>query len=145
MLRTTVIRGCLLCGLAAAAAAPAGAQPARPGTALAAGGPDTGGTGSGVQFQLRQPLGDWRVFARLGRRPAAAQAELGAFRRFAGGHEAGAYLDVRQAEGALAPVRELSAYAAVQAGAWRWQLSLSRDLALLAGDTAVGIRVRRDF
>lgn len=134
MLRNTVIRGCLLCGLAAAAAAPAGAQPARPGN-----------TGSAAQFQLQQPLGDWRVFARLGLRPAAAQAELGGFRRFAGGHEAGASVDVRQAEGALAPVRELSAYAAVQAGPWRWQLSLSRDLALLAGDTAVGIRVRRDF
>jgi hypothetical protein len=145
MLRNTVIRGCLLCGLAAAAAAPAGAQLAGRGHALAAGGPDTGGTGSTAQFQLQHPLGDWRVFARLGLRPAAAEAELGGFHRFAGGHEAGAYVDVRQAEGALAPVRELSAYAAVRAGAWRWQLSLSRDLEMLAGETAVGIRVRRDF
>lgn len=142
MLRDTVIRGCLLGGLAAAAAAPAGAQLAPPANARASGGPDTGGTG---QFQLQQPLGDWRVFARLGLRRAAAQAELGGFRRFAGGHEAGAYVDVRQAEGALAPVRELSAYAAVHAGAWRWQVSLTRDLDMAAGDTAVGIRARRDF
>ncbi len=51
MLRNPVIRGCLLCALAGAAAC-----------AQAAGGPDTGGTGGATLFQLQQPAGDWRVF-----------------------------------------------------------------------------------
>lgn len=178
MLRIRAIRGGLLCSLAAALSAPAGAQlapgtagerqyrmewsvPAATSTALdlvvrsappapagpsLAGGAPAAAAGNVAQLELRRPIvAAWSAIAQLGLRGADLHAAVGALRKFEGGGETGASLGYRQPAGGFAPVRELSAFAALRERDWRYQLSFNRSLDPASPDVGLALSVARRF
>jgi hypothetical protein len=118
-------------------------------------GPGSLGTDYEAQLKFVRPLGDWSAFGHLAYHgsdvPASGayrepwRAGIGGMRGFGEGHEAGASVEYRQPAGGWAPVRELSAFAALRAGEWRYQLSMTRSLAQGSPDMSVGVSVRRRF
>ena len=114
-------------------------------------------TESAVQLDVQQALGTWTGFGHAGWRHSGQlariapsrtgwYAELGTFRPLAQ-LEFGGHVDVRQDVGDPQLQRDGTLYAAFNAGAWRWQLSLVRSLptADVSGDKAVELSLRARF
>ncbi|MCC2675658.1 MAG: hypothetical protein K0R58_2605 [Ramlibacter sp.] len=125
-------------------------------TGDAARGLGTGGTDWAFQLEFFRPVGAWGLFGHAGFRITGdvegarayrdpLYAELGVSRRFSRTWDGGTYLTVREAVGALGPVREATVFAAYSAGAWRHQLYLTRGLSRASPDLALGLGVRRRF
>jgi hypothetical protein len=70
---------------------------------------------------------------------------VGAFRLFTPKLEAGATLDVRRRMPQAPALAEASVYAAIEDGAWRWQLFLARELSSRRPDLSAGIALRGEF